>query len=340
MSNTQENHAEEEHQAIIKTPKQLITVVVLAFILPVVIILMLANYVTRDVSTAPGSGALTTEAIDARLAPIAGFELVDADAPREMLTGEAIYQQVCAACHDAGIAGAPKFADNAAWAPHIAAGMNQMLQIAINGKGAMPPKGGATHLSDFEIHRAVVYMANAAGGTFEEPAEPAAEGEEDAADDAAQAEAPAAQATAAAPAAQTSDQPAPQAATEAAPAAAEAPQAAEQASAPQESAETAEGAGEATTVAAAGGITIRPEADTIGKKIYDTSCFACHTAGVANAPKIGNKQDWAPYIATGMDTMLKIAIQGKGAMPPRGTAMNASDDELQLAIEYMIKDAL
>src|SRR5690606_34297698 len=235
--------------------------------------------------------------------------------------------------------------------------MSEMMQVALNGKGAMPPKGGATHLSDFEIERAVVYMANAAGGNFEEPAEPVAEGEEAAAEgeqataaagDSAAAPAPqAAEPAAGSAGTESADagDAAPAAATDAAATTPAAPQGTEQTAAPEQ-ADTApaqEAAAEgSTTVAAAdaGGIQIRPEADTIGKKIYETSCFACHGTGVANAPKTGNKQDWAPYIATGMDEMLKVAIQGKGAMPPRGTAMNASDDELQLAIEYMIKDAL
>ncbi|MBU4612891.1 cytochrome c5 family protein, partial [Achromobacter sp. GG226] len=73
-----------------------------------------------------------------------------------------------------------------------------------------------------------------------------------------------------------------------------------------------------------------------GKKLYDTACVACHSTGVAGAPKLGDKAAWAPYIATGMDEMLKVAIAGKGAMPPRGTAMKATDDELRAAIEYMV----
>jgi len=317
MSNTQEKHAGEEHQAIIKTPKQLITVVVLAFVVPILVIILLVTYVSRSISTAPGSDALTFEAVDARIAPIAGFELVDASKPREMLTGEAVYAQVCAACHDAGVAGAPKMGDSGEWAPRIAAGLPQMVEIALNGKGAMPPKGGATHLSDFEVERAVVYMANAAGANFDEPTAPA-EGEAEEGTESAVASAPAAAETPT-PAAPASPQPQASAAPVAAAPEAPAEQPAEQ-------------------VAAA--IQISPEADTVGKKIYETSCFACHGTGVANAPKIGDKNDWAPYIATGMDAMLQVAITGKGAMPPRGTAVNASDDELRLAIEYMIKDAL
>lgn len=307
MSNAQDHHTE-EHQSPIKTPKQLITVVVLAILLPIVIIIMLANYVAGGIRPNAGSNAMTTESVDARIAPVAGFQLVDANAPREFLTGDAIYQQVCAACHAAGVAGAPKFGDADAWAPHIKAGMDAMMEVAINGKGAMPPRGGASKLTDFELERAVVYMANEAGGSFPEPAEPAAEGEGEATPDT----------QAAAPAEQPAPAPAP------------AP-AAEQPAAPAAEQPAAEAA-----PAAAAGITISDAAHTIGKKIYDTSCFACHATGVANAPKLGDKAAWAPYIATGMDAMLQVAINGKGAMPPRGTAMNASDDELRAAIEYMV----
>lgn len=310
MSNAQDHHTE-EHQSPIKTPKQLITVVVLAIILPIVIIIMLANYVATGIRPNAGSNAMTTESVDARIAPVAGFALVDASAPRELLTGDAIYQRVCAACHEAGVAGAPKFGDNAAWAPHIQAGMAAMMEIAINGKGAMPPRGGMATLSDFELERAVVYMANASGGSFPEPVEPAAEGE------AAATETPAAPS---APAAESAAQPAEQ------------PAAAAEQSAPAQAADAAPAA------AAPAAIAISDAAHTVGKKIYDTACFACHAAGVANAPKFGDKAAWEPHIATGMDVMLQVVINGKGAMPPRGMAMSASDDELRAAIEYMVAE--
>lgn len=304
MSHAQENH-NEENQSLIKTPKQLIVVVALAIIVPIIIIMMLASYVAGGTRTGAGSDALTSHSIDARIAPVAGFEIVNANAPREVATGDAVYKQVCAACHNAGVAGAPKFGDSGAWGALIAKGLEELFNSAIHGKGAMPPKGGATQLSDFEIQRAVVYMANEGGGTFEEPQAPAEEGGE-----AAAAEAPAATQTATAAAAATTP----------APAAAPAPAASAPAAAPSAAAAPAASA----------------DANTVGKKIYETSCFACHATGVANAPKSHDQAAWAPYVATGMDTMLKIAIQGKGAMPPRGTAMNASDDELRAAIEYMI----
>ncbi len=296
MSHAQENH--EENQSLIKTPKQLIVVVALAIIVPIIIIMMLANYVAGGIRESAGSDALTPQSVDARIAPVAGFELVNANAPREVLTGDAVFKQVCAACHTAGVAGAPKFGDKAAWGPLIAQGLDTLFGSAINGKGAMPAKGGASQLSDFEIQRAVVYMSNESGGSFPEPQAPASE-------------APAAEAAAPAAAAPVAAAPAPAAA--AAPA----------------------------VVAAAAAPAAAPAADanTVGKKLYETSCFACHSTGVAGAPKFGDKASWAPYIATGMDTMLKVAISGKGAMPPRGTAMNASDDDLRAAIEYMVASA-
>ncbi|HMN57808.1 MAG TPA: c-type cytochrome, partial [Ottowia sp.] len=55
-----------------------------------------------------------------------------------------------------------------------------------------------------------------------------------------------------------------------------------------------------------------------GKKIYDTTCVACHGSGVAGAPKFGDKAAWAPRLAAGFDEVLKIATEGKGAMPPKG----------------------
>ena len=72
----------------------------------------------------------------------------------------ALYAQVCQACHAAGVAGAPKIGDKAAWAPRLAQGIDGLTASAIKGKGAMPPKGGST-ASDADIKAVVSYMANA-----------------------------------------------------------------------------------------------------------------------------------------------------------------------------------
>lgn len=85
---------------------------------------------------------------------VAGSSAVFAD-------GAALYKTACFACHDAGVAGAPKFADKAAWAPRIATGVDAMTKTVITGKGAMPPKGG-TQLTDAQIREVVEYMAGAA----------------------------------------------------------------------------------------------------------------------------------------------------------------------------------
>ena len=78
-----------------------------------------------------------------------------------MADGAALYKTACFACHDAGVAGAPKFGDKALWAPRIATGIDAMVKTVITGKGAMPPKGG-TQLTDAQIREVVEYMANAA----------------------------------------------------------------------------------------------------------------------------------------------------------------------------------
>ena len=76
-------------------------------------------------------------------------------------SGEALYKQTCVACHGAGVAGAPKFGDKAAWAPRIKEGVDHLVQHAIAGKGAMPPRGGSS-ATDAEMRAAVQYMVNAA----------------------------------------------------------------------------------------------------------------------------------------------------------------------------------
>ncbi len=77
-----------------------------------------------------------------------------------------------------------------------------------------------------------------------------------------------------------------------------------------------------------------------GKKVFDTTCTACHTAGVAGAPKFGDKAAWAPRIAQGIDTLHTHAIKGfqgkSGMMPPKGGNMSLSDADVKAAVDYMV----
>ena len=81
-------------------------------------------------------------------------------------------------------------------------------------------------------------------------------------------------------------------------------------------------------------------ANDAGKSVYNKTCALCHSAGVAGAPKPGDKADWAPRIAQGDDVLFKHAIEGftgsKGMMPARGGAANLSDDEVKAAVRYMV----
>jgi cytochrome c5 len=70
--------------------------------------------------------------------------------------------------------------------------------------------------------------------------------------------------------------------------------------------------------------------------IYKQYCSLCHNAGVAGAPKFKDAKAWMAYAEKGIDTLLTNAIQGVKAMPPKGTCMNCSDEELKATIEYML----
>jgi cytochrome c5 len=88
---------------------------------------------------------------------------------RPVLSGQQAYNQQCVACHAVGVAGAPRFGDRAAWKPRLARGLPALVRSTIEGKGAMPPKGGSEHLEDVEVARATAWLANSAGGNFPEP---------------------------------------------------------------------------------------------------------------------------------------------------------------------------
>lgn len=274
-----DKHHEEAHTGPIKTPKQLLAALLFAFVIPIFGFIGLALYVASG--DKPAAGTVNLErAIAERIQKVGTLEVRDANRPLQ--NGEAVFKAQCAACHAAGVAGAPKLGDAAAWSARITAGFDALLQTALKGKGAMAPQGGGD-FNDTEIGRAVVFMANAGGARFAEPAAPASSAEQ-------AAQAPVAQAVPPAPASSP------------APAAAAAP------------------------VAAAGG--------GAGEALYQQSCQVCHAAGVAGAPKFGDKAAWAARLPAGIDALYNSVVKGKGAMPPRA-GTQASDADLRAAVEFM-----
>ncbi|MFM7386171.1 MAG: c-type cytochrome [Betaproteobacteria bacterium] len=169
----------EEHGTLVKTPKQLVIVVGLAFIVPIFIIVLLVSYVGSGTKKGAGTDAGNPQLIEARIAPVAKVEIKDL-ANKVAASGDKVYKAQCAACHDSGAAGAPKFGDAAAWAPRIKTGFEALWQSALKGKGAMGAQAGGEY-DDQEIGNAVVHLANAAGAKFAElKAAPKSEAKSDA----------------------------------------------------------------------------------------------------------------------------------------------------------------
>jgi cytochrome c5 len=276
------------HSSPIKSPRQLIIVVVLAFVVPIVVIVLLTQLVTGGWQGAHEDD----KQILSRIQAVGNVVIGEPSAPKGNLTGDAVYGQVCKTCHDAGLAGAPKIGDKGAWAPRIAQTQPSVTQHAIAGfqgkTGVMPPKGGNADLTDTEVGRAVVYMANQVGANWKEPAAPAV----------------------------------PSAATGGSPPPAVSPSAPTPPAAP------------ATAAAAA-----KPD----GKKVYDATCVVCHGAGIAGAPKFGDKSAWTTRIAEGNDTLYAHAIQGfqgkGGVMPPKGGNTTLADADVKAAVDYMVSSA-
>jgi cytochrome c5 len=163
---------EEDHTGPVKNPKQLLLAVFFSFVVPIFVIIGMVYNVTTEHK--PAAGAVDLEkAMAARIQKIGSIEIRDAN--RVLKTGGEVYKAQCAACHDSGAAGAPKLADVGAWAPRIGTGYEALLTSAVKGKGAMGAQAGGD-FEELEIGRAVVFMANAAGGKLAEPAAPAPAG--------------------------------------------------------------------------------------------------------------------------------------------------------------------
>jgi cytochrome c5 len=173
MSDAHDQAHDAPHEGPIKTPKQLIWTVVASFLVPIVGIIMLTNFVAFGGRSGAGTEALEPQAVAARIQPVGAVVIKVAGVPGALRSGEEVFTAVCTACHTAGALGAPKFGDVEAWAPRIAKGYDALLVSALKGKGNMTAQGGGEY-ADTEVGRAVVYMANKAGAKFDEPKAPAA----------------------------------------------------------------------------------------------------------------------------------------------------------------------
>jgi cytochrome c5 len=162
------DNAHDHHTGPIKTPVQLLWVSFFSFVLPIFIIIGLVFYVTS--APKPQAGAANSEMeIAARIQRVGSVELQSG--PKKLLDGAQAYAAQCAACHTAGLVGAPKFGDVAAWSARLGTGYDALLSSALKGKGAMGAQAGGS-LSDLEVARAVVHMTGSVGGKFPEPPAP------------------------------------------------------------------------------------------------------------------------------------------------------------------------
>lgn len=219
MSSTEEHT--QDTGSFIKTPRQLIVTVILAFAVPITLIFMLTHMVAVSSDAGTGSTADTPQAIEARIKPIATLKLAEANTPAAA--------QTAAATPAPAAAPAPKPAEVA--------------------KAAPAPKAAPAAPAKPE--------ASAAGGT---------------------------------------------------------------------------------KVASIPGLPAGAATNPVGEHLYKTVCFACHAAGVMGAPTFGSMEKWAPFIKTGIDTMVKNAIHGVGNMPPRGGSQ-ATDAQMRAGVEYMVSHA-
>jgi c(7)-type cytochrome triheme protein len=199
----------------------------------------------------------------AKVFPLAAVLAVLAHA-QELPNAKAVYDASCASCHAAGIAGAPRTGDAAAWVPRIGSGINALYANAIKGKGTMPPRGGNAALSDAQVMAAVNHIVGLS---------------------------------------------------------------ASRGAAPREASKRAETARSNAPAAADIGK---------GRLVYQAWCAACHTSGLAGAPKLGDGAAWAPRISEGVAPLYMSAVKGKGTMPPKGGNASLADADVRAAVDFML----
>jgi cytochrome c5 len=159
-----------EHLEMKKTaPQEFLLALVGGLFAPLIAIVLIIVYIMgiQGSLVSAGSSEAEDRAVRERIQPFGVSLAIDPDAPKVERTGEQVYNEVCASCHASGALNSPKYQDTAAWGKRIAQGYDTLLTHAIKGFNKMPARGGDPDLTDLEVARGVVYMANAAGAKFE-----------------------------------------------------------------------------------------------------------------------------------------------------------------------------
>jgi cytochrome c5 len=264
------------------------------------VIFLLARLVSVFAGYVPDDGSRFQAAAEERIMPVGRVVLVgDPEAPKVAeagsLSADQIVAQNCAACHQAGVLGAPKIGSKEDWEPRFVKGLDTLVSSAINGLNQMPARGGNPNLSDDDIRNSLIAMLTESGIDAGESAAPDSptEGTSDAASGDTSAESP-----------------------------------------PEASADSGTETGSSEEQ------TKENVADVAqGKELYPQACAACHDTGAANAPKLGDQAAWADRINQGMDTLVGHAVNGFNAMPPKGGAMQLSDEQIAAIVVYMVESS-
>ncbi|MFK5971023.1 MAG: c-type cytochrome [Candidatus Marithrix sp.] len=248
-----------------------------------------------------------SEPVEIKLSISKPVKIVDQSA------GKAVYDRLCMACHNTGILHAPKLGNKDDWQARIEKGEDILVQNSIKGFNSMPPRGGS-FVNDADMQLAVQYMLASVGFENSSP----------------------------------SSEPVAKVVTT--------PKISEP---PIEQPKEVIKIDTLTEVVKVPKIISKPEIPKItkvipkivtdispvlavspkqGKDIYDMTCKSCHIVGIAGAPKIAEKKDWQQRIPKGEDVLVQNAIKGINIMPPKGGNSDLTDEEVKLAVQYMLKN--
>jgi len=227
--------------------------------------------------------------------------------------GADTYSSTCAACHVAGIAGAPQAGDIDAWSPRLKQGTDVLIQHAIDGfqgdTGFMPAKGGRVDLDDAQIADAVRFMLSDTANLSNSP-EVAAAG------------------SAAMSVTTSNKDQSPMVATKEVAAATSVVAPVKPAITPRPRVER---------------VLLRPQQEPMsGAEVYEHGCYVCHGPGLTGAPRIDDKREWRRRQRKGREQLYRHAINGftgdNGPMPPKGGYVYLSDAEIKAAVNYMLRN--